>query len=90
MKLAPKKQNTIESYGESVLKLRLHNIVIKPENRSKPLKTSVDMQLAGTKKLKLIAACAALTPSLHIQPYSVLHSTAFMVREIWSVQEDTS
>jgi hypothetical protein len=61
LKLAPEKQNTNESCGESVLKLRLQNIVIKSENGSKPLKTSVDMQLAGTKKLKLIAACAALT-----------------------------
>ncbi len=61
MKLAPKKQNTNEGYGESVLKLSLHNIVIKPENGSKPLNTSVDMQLAGTKKSKLLAACAALT-----------------------------
>jgi hypothetical protein len=61
LKLAPEKQKTNESYGESVLKLRLHNIVIKPENGSKLLNTSVDMQLAGTKKSKLLAACAALT-----------------------------
>jgi hypothetical protein len=62
---------------ESVLKLRLHNIVIKSENGSKPLKTSVDMQLADTRKSKLLAACAALTAHCifsNILSYIALHS----------------
>jgi hypothetical protein len=61
LKLAPEKQNTNESYGESVLKLRLHNIVIKPGNGSKLLNTSVDMQIAGTKKSKQPALLSQLT-----------------------------